>query len=85
MILAGPVPRVARGLAILVGFAVVALNQEVIGTLSSSVQQEGKTVEVDLTPGSDFDRANPEVRQGRNTLGPADPIPEFRDPVFGPT
>lgn len=62
MILAGPVPRVARGLAILVGFAVVALNQEVVGTLSSTIQQEGKTVEVDLTPGSDFDRANPEVR-----------------------
>lgn len=45
MILAGPAPRAARGLAILVGFVTVALNREVIAAISSRAAQEGQSRE----------------------------------------
>jgi hypothetical protein len=43
MVLAGPLPRVARGLAILVGFTVIAFNQQTIGLIASrTANQEGQ-------------------------------------------
>lgn len=45
MILAGPLPRVARGLAILAGFTIVALNQDTISLIGSRTGQEGQLKE----------------------------------------
>lgn len=55
MVLAGPAPRVARGLSFLVAFTVLAFNQEVIGAIASRASQEGQpraigTVPIDEPP-----------------------------------
>jgi hypothetical protein len=45
MMLAGPLPRVARGLAFLVGFTIVALNQETIASVAGTVDESNEGVE----------------------------------------
>jgi hypothetical protein len=52
MMLAGPLPRVARGLAFLVGFTIVALNQETIASVAGTVDESSEGVErVTVTTG----------------------------------
>lgn len=48
MVLAGPAPRVAQGLAILVGFSVIAFNVETVEFLSGGVRA---TPGANVTPG----------------------------------
>ena len=55
MMLAGPMPGVARGLSFLVGFTVVGLNQSTISAIAGSVTDEsidrsGGTGNPDLPP-----------------------------------
>lgn len=77
MVLAGPAPQVARGLAFLVGFAVVGLNTETIGRVSSALgfrpepkpgigfRDDGDTTVVGAKPGTPGGVPQPESRDNR--------------------
>jgi hypothetical protein len=60
MALAGPAPRVARGLAFLVGFTIVALNQDTIARIGGAVTDEG----VEREGGTGVSVTEDQIRRG---------------------